>query len=800
METCTGADNCAEGVPSQYQTSSCVVTVAPLTLTPSSAGDDRVSGTYTDAFGGSGTWAIAVDRDGASVESRGLSRTGGYYFIWRGRGLPDSWDLSANFSISPSSGDAVAHQLEIVGNTGTGTRFGSKFDTYSFTWGGGGSGRLINPSGQLNQANGARIPAGAVSLTQTDSVQNPALNWSVLAPPNALRAGVTATGGVTREGMSFRAEAKYVSCVQIERSGTWNDVNGDGIGQVGETVSYDYIVRNTGPSDLRNVSVSDGQPGLNLSGSTIPVLPARATDSTTFSAVYRLTEADLLAGGVDSRASVRATGPLGNTLTGVAGEAIPIVVPVPVAEPDVSEAHSPGETVEDIDVLGNDPTVDLDARSVRIIGADPTTGELVVEDEGTWSVDPTTGTITFVPVDDLVNDPTPVTYTVEGYLNQRTNPVEVLVDYTPVLEEDESLGNAPASPVTVDVLENEPTTDVDPASVAIVVADVVAIDEETGEIDPESVSFDLDVAGQGTWTVNPANGEITFTPSDGFGDDPTPIRYTALDREGNVAEPVEVRIEYAPLIADDRSLENPRGSTVSINVVANDPTSDIDPTTVRILGAEGNVRELSAFEEGLWTVDDVTGAITFTPEPGLSVDPVPILYVAMDEDGFEAPPAEVAITYIDVPSAFADESLNNQPGTTLTIDVLANDPTLDLDPASVMILDERGNPTSELTVVREGTWNVNPTNGEITFAPVVGFRGNPTVIEYVAVDVLGIAIAPTPVVITYVAPSAPPVLSFNGTGLRAFLLIALIVLGSAVMFALSQPKTRISERVIERVG
>ena len=143
----------------------------------------------------------------------------------------------------------------------------------------------------------------------------------------------------------------------------------------------------------------------------------------------------------------------GNSLSSSDGEPIPVVVPVPVAEPDVSDPNEPGATVEDLDVLSNDPTSDLDPTSVVIAGADPATGELEVEGEGTWTVNRVTGAISFFPEDGLIDDPTPITYTVAGYLNLRTNPVEVLVDYTPILEEDESLGNAPASPVTVDVVE-----------------------------------------------------------------------------------------------------------------------------------------------------------------------------------------------------------------------------------------------------------------------------------------------------------------------------------------------------------
>jgi uncharacterized repeat protein (TIGR01451 family) len=65
---------------------------------------------------------------------------------------------------------------------------------------------------------------------------------------------------------------------------------------VGDTVTFGFAITNTGPTTLRNVIITDPLPGLVLSGSPIPVLPAAATDDTTFTATYQLTAADLDAG------------------------------------------------------------------------------------------------------------------------------------------------------------------------------------------------------------------------------------------------------------------------------------------------------------------------------------------------------------------------------------------------------------------------------------------------------------------------------------------------------------------------
>ena len=85
--------------------------------------------------------------------------------------------------------------------------------------------------------------------------------------------------------------------------------------------------------------------------------------------------------------------------------------------------------------------------------------------------------------------------------------------------------------------------------------------------------------------------------------------------------------------------------------------------------------------EGTWDVDPVTGAITFTPEPGFLGDPTPIGYSVDDVSG-NTVESTVAITYLDPEPIPSDENLNNVAGTAVTVDVLANDG--DVDPTTVI--------------------------------------------------------------------------------------------------------------------
>ena len=120
-------------------------------------------------------------------------------------------------------------------------------------------------------------------------------------------------------------------------------------------------------------------------------------------------------------------------------------------------------------------------------------------------------------------------------------------------------------------------------------------------------------------------------------------------------------------------------------------------------------------------------------------------------------------------------------GTAVTIDVLANDQAPNIDPTTVMIIDPAtGLAVTSLVVPGEGTWNVDPVTGAITFTPEPGFQGDPTPVDYQVTNVLGVTVGAT-ATITYldpVTPSVPPVLAFTGVESYQLVLLALLALGA----------------------
>lgn len=88
------------------------------------------------------------------------------------------------------------------------------------------------------------------------------------------------------------------------------------------------------------------------------------------------------------------------------------------------------------------------------------------------------------------------------------------------------------------------------------------------------------------------------------------------------------------------------------------------------------------------------------------------------------------------PVAYNDEKLN-QPVGTVAVDILTNDKLYNGVTPTPSQIDFRLFGIRDLTsyeIVGEGTWSYNATTGLLTFAPISGFNGNPSIITYTIVD------------------------------------------------------------------
>jgi len=103
--------------------------------------------------------------------------------------------------------------------------------------------------------------------------------------------------------------------LMLEKTGQWIDVNGDGIAQAGERVSYRFNLINNSDFDLFDVMVSDPLPGITIEGDPIGLLPARTTIENAYTASYLLTQEDIDNGEVINQAVVSVADSSGAVLT-----------------------------------------------------------------------------------------------------------------------------------------------------------------------------------------------------------------------------------------------------------------------------------------------------------------------------------------------------------------------------------------------------------------------------------------------------------------------------------------------------
>ncbi|MEP5495957.1 MAG: hypothetical protein ABJP93_17115, partial [Marinobacter sp.] len=80
------------------------------------------------------------------------------------------------------------------------------------------------------------------------------------------------------------------------------DTNGSGAVDAGDTVTYSFLVRNTGNTDLANITVTDALPGMTFITPTTIAALAQGAEDTSVMATYQLMPADIIAGVVENTA------------------------------------------------------------------------------------------------------------------------------------------------------------------------------------------------------------------------------------------------------------------------------------------------------------------------------------------------------------------------------------------------------------------------------------------------------------------------------------------------------------------
>ncbi|MGQ7393515.1 mucin-binding protein [Streptococcus suis] len=272
----------------------------------------------------------------------------------------------------------------------------------------------------------------------------------------------------------------------------------------------------------------------------------------------------------------------------------------------------------------------------------------------------------------------------------------------------------------------------------------------------------------GTYTIDNVTGLVTFTPNEegkkyiGVVDPATVI---ARDINGATATAT-----YTPTITPIAPIAE---AATSVGVQGKEQTgtpsfekaptapagvAELDPATLTLVDKNGNkTNTVTVPDQGTYVLKP-DGSITFKPVPEFVGTPTPVHVQMSDTNG-----TPVTTTYAPVvvevkPVADPDESfgLKGEPQTSTPdffvagqVDLDGNkdyDPdteVVDLDPATLTLLDASGNPAKSVEVPGQGTYALN-ADGSVTFTPLPDFVGKATPVSLQIKDKNG-----TPVTTTY---------------------------------------------------
>ena len=299
------------------------------------------------------------------------------------------------------------------------------------------------------------------------------------------------------------------------------------------------------------------------------------------------------------------------------------------------------------------------------------------------------------------------------------------------------------------------------------------IDPETGEPTDET---SVEVPGEGTYTINPETGEVTFKPEPNFTGKAQGVEVQRKDTNGTPAT-----AKYTPTVkpvtptSDDVVSEDVQGAKQTgtpvftpgkTTVNGKDVTVEIDETVKPTF--DDGTTEKKVPGEGTYTIDE-NGVVTFTPEPQFTGKASGVTVKRVDKNGTEVTaqytptvkpvtPKAKGVTTTDVQGAKQTGTPVFTPGKTTVNGV---EKTVDLDDTKPATFED-GSTTKE--VPGEGTYTVAP-DGTVTFTPEKDFTGQAKGVTVKRVDKNG-----TPVTATYtpvvlpVTPAGKDVTSIGEKG------------------------------------
>ena len=464
----------------------------------------------------------------------------------------------------------------------------------------------------------------------------------------------------------------------------------------------------------------------------------------------------------------------------------PSVTPITITPKDkVSEdVQNVPQTQTPTFDLSNNKTAQITSKKL----VDPATGQptdettVTVEGEGTYTIDPTTGAVTFTPEKDFVGTATGVKVQATATITNedgKTTTITSDASYTPTV-----VAAVPtAKPATSKDIQGATqtgtptfegaTVQVNGQDKAITIKDnsYTLLDKDGNEVATTPAYAEDGTTEIGTYSIDPATGQVTFTPTDkSYTGKVTPVKVQAESSNG-----IKVDTTYTPEIVPVTPTATP-AETTDIQGATQTGKPEFKGGTVTVDGVEKTVEinedVPATFDDGSTTktVDGVgtytvaaDGTVTFVPEKSFTGTAPAVTVVREDKNGTKAS-ATYTPTVTPVTPTAEDTTSTGKQGQTQTgkpefTEGNSRVPMNDDVPATF----DDGSTTK--TVDGVGTYTV-AADGTVTFVPEKSFTGTAPAVTVVREDKNGTKASATYTpTVTPVTPTATPAESTGPQGL-----------------------------------
>ena len=426
--------------------------------------------------------------------------------------------------------------------------------------------------------------------------------------------------------------------------------------------------------------------------------------------------------------------------------------------------------------LSDDETAQITSKKL----IDPATGQptdetsVTVAGEGTYTIDPTTGSVTFTPEKDFVGTAKGVTVQATATITNedgKTSTITSDATYTPTV-----VAAVPtAQPATSKDIQGATqtgaptfagtTVQVNGQDKTITIKDnsYTLLDNDGNEVSTTPAYAADGTTEIGTYSIDPATGQVTFTPTDkSYTGQVTPVKVQAESSNG-----IKVDTTYTPEIVPVTPTAQP-AETTDIQGATQTGKPEFKGGTVTVDGVEKTVEinedVPATFDDGSTTktVDGVgtytvaaDGTVTFVPEKSFVGTAPAVTVVREDKNGTKASatytPTVTPVTPTATPVETTDIQGATQTGKPVFTEGDSRVPMNDDVPATF----DDGSTTK--TVDGVGTYTV-AADGTVTFVPEKTFTGTAPAVTVVREDKNGTKASATYTpTVTPVTPTATPV-------------------------------------------